>query len=80
MREGFEFERPILELENRIAELRAGHDPLAVRDEIIRLEERLTRLQQKVYSSLTPWQRTQLARHPKRPHTLDFFKLILDLW
>ncbi len=78
MREGLEFERELLELGNRIAELRAAQDPLAVHDEIIRLEERLTRRQQEIYSSLTPWQRTALARHPKRPHTLDFFKLILD--
>jgi acetyl-CoA carboxylase carboxyl transferase subunit alpha len=78
MREALEFEKPILELENRIAELRASQDLLAVQDEILRLEARLTRLQQKVYSNLTPWQRTQLARHPRRPHTLDFFKLLLD--
>lgn len=78
MREALEFEKPILDLENRIAELRASQDSLAVQDQILRLEGRLTRLQQKVYSNLTPWQRTQLARHPKRPHTLDFFKLLLD--
>jgi acetyl-CoA carboxylase carboxyl transferase subunit alpha len=78
MPDELEFERPLLDLENRIAELRASEDPQAARDEIARLEERLARLQQRVYSSLTPWQRTQLARHPKRPHTLDFFRLILD--
>jgi acetyl-CoA carboxylase carboxyl transferase subunit alpha len=78
MRDELEFERPLLELENRIAELRASEDPQGARDEIHRLEERLRRLQQRVYGSLTPWQRTQLARHPKRPHTLDFFRLLLD--
>jgi acetyl-CoA carboxylase carboxyl transferase subunit alpha len=72
------FERPLLELENRIAELRASDDAQAARDEISRLDERLKRLQQKVYGSLTPWQRTQLARHPKRPHTLDLFRLLLE--
>ena len=78
MPEELELEKPLLELENRIAELRASEDPQATRDEIPRLEERLHRLQQKVYGGLTAWQRAQLARHPKRPHTLDFFRLLLD--
>ena len=78
MPDELEFERPLLELENRIAELRASDDAQAARDEIGRLDERLKRLQQKVYSSLTPWQRAQLARHPKRPHTLDLFRLLLE--
>ena len=78
MPDELEFERPLLELENRIAELRASDDTQAARDEIVRLDERLTRLQHKVYGSLTPWQRAQLARHPKRPHTLDLFCLLLE--
>ena len=71
MPEELEFEKPILELENRIAELRASEDSVAARDEIAKLEERLARQQQRIYSGLTAWQRTQIARHPKRPHTLD---------
>src|SRR5437867_10344994 len=78
MPDELDFERPLLELENRIAELRASDGAQAARDEIGRLEERLKRLQHKVYSSLTPWQRAQLARHPKRPHTLDLFRLLLE--
>jgi acetyl-CoA carboxylase carboxyl transferase subunit alpha len=78
MPDELEFEKPILELENRIAELRASEDEAATREEIHRLEERLRRLQQRVYGSLTPWQRAQIARHPKRPHALDFFRLLLD--
>ena len=78
MPEELEFEKPILELESRIAELRASEDELAVRDEIAKLEERLRRLQHKVYGSLSAWQRAQVARHPKRPHTLDFFRMLLD--
>jgi len=78
MPDELEFERPLLELENRIGELRASDDAQAARDEIGRLEERLRRLQQKVYGGLTPWQRSQLARHPKRPHTLDLFRLLLE--
>jgi acetyl-CoA carboxylase carboxyl transferase subunit alpha len=78
MLDELDFERPLLELENRIVELRASDEAQAARDEIGRLEERLKRLQHKVYGSLTPWQRAQLARHPKRPHTLDLFRLLLE--
>jgi acetyl-CoA carboxylase carboxyl transferase subunit alpha len=80
MPDELEFEKPILELENRIAELRASEDSVAARDEIAKLEERLARQQQRVYSSLTAWQRTQIARHPKRPHTLDLVNLLLEDW
>jgi len=78
MLEELEFEKPILELENRIAALNVSSDPLEARDEIAALEERLRRLQQRTYANLTAWQRTQLARHPKRPHTADFFRLLLE--
>jgi len=80
MPDELEFEKPLLELENRIAELRASEDSLAARDEIAKLEERLARLQQRIYSGLTAWQRTQIARHPKRPHTLDLVDLLLENW
>ena len=78
MRDELEFEKPILELENRIATLRAAEDGTAAREEIAKLEERLRRTQHRVYGSLTAWQRAQIARHPKRPHALDFFRLLLD--
>src|SRR5688572_20529393 len=78
MPDALEFEQPLLELENRIAALQAEDDPLRVRDEIAKLEDRLARLRQKTYAALTPWQRTQLARHPKRPHTRDWCKLLLE--
>ena len=80
MPDELEFEKPVLELENRIAELRASEDSVAARDEIAKLEERLARQQQRVYSGLTAWQRTQIARHPKRPHTLDLVNLLLENW
>jgi acetyl-CoA carboxylase carboxyl transferase subunit alpha len=80
MPDELEFEKPLLELENRIAELRASEEPLETRDEIAKLEERLARQQQRVYSSLTAWQRAQIARHPKRPHTLDLVNLLLEDW
>ncbi|HSL47867.1 MAG TPA: acetyl-CoA carboxylase carboxyltransferase subunit alpha [Candidatus Deferrimicrobiaceae bacterium] len=80
MPDELEFEKPVLELENRIAELRTAEDPLSARDEIAKLEERLARLQQRIYGGLTAWQRTQIARHPKRPHTLDLVNLLLEDW
>ena len=78
MPDELEFEKPILELETRIAELRASENEAATRDEATKLEERLRRLQQRVYGSLSAWQRAQIARHPKRPHALDLYKLLLD--
>ena len=77
MPEALEFEQPLLELELRIAALVALDDP-ARGDEIAKLEERLNRLRQRTYAGLNAWQRTQLARHPKRPHTRDWCKLLLD--
>jgi acetyl-CoA carboxylase carboxyl transferase subunit alpha len=78
MPDALEFEQPLLELETRIAALQAEDDPIRARDEIARLEERLTRLRQRTYASLTAWQRTQLARHPKRPYTRDWCRLLFD--
>jgi acetyl-CoA carboxylase carboxyl transferase subunit alpha len=77
MPEALEFEQPLLELELRIAALVALDDPTRA-DEIAKLEERLTRLRQRTYAGLNAWQRTQLARHPKRPHTRDWCKLLLE--
>src|SRR5499433_1636985 len=78
MPDELDFERPLVEIEQRLSELRASPSPPSARDEIGKLEERLRRLQQKIYGSLTPWQRAQIARHPKRPHTLDFIRLLLE--
>ena len=68
-----EFEKPILELERRIAELKetAKATGVDLEAEIRLLEERLARLRKETYENLTPWQRVQLARAPGRPTTLD---------
>ena len=78
MPDALDFELPLLELETRIAELAAVEETQAVREEVARLEERLTRLRQRTYAGLTAWQRTQLARHPRRPHARDFYRLLFD--
>ncbi len=77
MPDALDFEQPLLELEMRIAALQAEDAPRA-RDEIAKLEDRLTRLRQRTYAGLTAWQRTQLARHPKRPYTRDWCRLLFD--
>ena len=78
MPDALEFEQPLLELETRLATLQAQEDSPKLREEIAKLEERLERQRQKTYASLTAWQRTQLARHPKRPHARDYIRVLFD--
>src|SRR5207253_5568840 len=78
MPDALDFEQPLLDLENRIATLQAEENVSKAREEIAKLEERLTRLRQRTFASLTAWQRTLLARHPKRPYTRDWCKLLFD--
>ncbi|PYN84458.1 MAG: acetyl-CoA carboxylase carboxyl transferase subunit alpha [Candidatus Rokuibacteriota bacterium] len=78
MPDALDFEQPLLDIETRIAALQAEENAPKAREEIAKLEERLARLRQRTYASLTAWQRTQLARHPKRPHTRDFIKLLFE--
>ena len=78
MPDALDFEQPLLDIENRIVTLQAEESTARTRDEIAKLEERLARLRQRTYASLTAWQRTQLARHPKRPHTRDLIKLLFE--
>jgi acetyl-CoA carboxylase carboxyl transferase subunit alpha len=78
MPDALDFEKPLLAVETRLAELRAQDQTPGTREEIAKLQERLTRLGQRIYAGLTPWQRTQLARHPRRPHTRDYCKLLFD--
>jgi len=69
-----EFEQPLAELETKIEELRYVQNESAVdiSEEIDRLDKKSLQLTREVYSSLTPWQVTQIARHPQRPYTLDY--------
>jgi acetyl-CoA carboxylase carboxyl transferase subunit alpha len=78
MPDALDFEQPLLELETRIAELAARDETPALRDEIGRLEGRLARLREKTFAGLTAWQRTQVARHSRRPHARDFYRLLFD--
>lgn len=67
-----QFEEPILRLRQRIEELSALPDDVARRKEVERLREKLDRVSREVYASLTPWQKTLVARHPLRPYLLDY--------
>ena len=69
-----EFEKPVANLHERIAELREvdGQDDVDVASEIARLETKSAELLASTYASLTPWQKTQVARHPSRPHFRDY--------
>jgi len=71
-----DFEKPLAELQQKIDELQSlsSSNRLDVSGEIKSLTERLNEMREKIHASLTPWQRVQLARHPQRPHTLDFIE------
>ena len=73
-----DFEKPIVELQKQIAHLKrlAAERGLDVQGEIAPLEERLAALRREIYSDLTPMQRVQVARHPRRPYTLDYLESV----
>ncbi len=73
------FEKPILDLEQKIEEL-AGLGNPALDDEIARLREKLDEVRREVFSHLNPWQKTQVARHGQRPYTLDYVAGLLEDW
>lgn len=72
-----DFEKPVAELDSRITELRAASDSdeIDISAELERLEQRSADLLASTYASLTPWQKTQVARHPQRPHFRDYVAL-----
>jgi acetyl-CoA carboxylase carboxyl transferase subunit alpha len=75
MNQNLEFEKPVAELEAKIEELRAvgdSGDSQAIAEEISRLEVKGALELKEIYGALTPWQKTQVARHPQRPHCLDY--------
>ncbi len=77
-----EFEQPIAELEAKIEELKfLGADSSAnISDEIKRLQSKSRALTSSIFANLSPWQITQLARHPQRPYTLDYVSMIFTDW
>ncbi|MEJ0095968.1 MAG: acetyl-CoA carboxylase carboxyltransferase subunit alpha [Methylocella sp.] len=80
MRSYLDFEKPVAELEAKVQELRAlaAHgDAVAIGDELARLEGKAEKALSDLYANLTPWQKTQVARHPQRPHFSDYVKALI---
>jgi acetyl-CoA carboxylase carboxyl transferase subunit alpha len=75
-----QFEEPILRIRRRIEELSAMEAEPTIQTEIAELQLKLTRVSDEIYSNLTPWQKTLVARHPQRPYTLDFINLLVEDW
>ena len=75
-----DFEKPIAEIEQKIAELKdfSLNADISIQREIERLEDKAKKLRKDIYSKLTRWQRVQLARHPNRPYTLDYINRMID--
>src|SRR2546427_9616781 len=73
-----DFERPLLELERQIEEMKrvASETAMDVTKELAPLEKKLAELRAEIYKNLTPMQRVQVARHPKRPYTLDYVNTV----
>jgi acetyl-CoA carboxylase carboxyl transferase subunit alpha len=72
-----DFEKPVVELEQKIEEMRKYSDNLDIAEEIQTLEKKVDQLRRSVYTNLTRWQRVQLARHPERPYTLDYIQMMI---
>ena len=80
MRHFLDFEKPVAELETKIEELRHLQDPdgISIAEEVQRLTEKADRQLRQTYAKLTPWQKTQVARHPERPHALDYIRTLIE--
>lgn len=78
MRSYLDFEKPVAELDSKVDELRAlaasGSD---ISEEVSRIEEKAAQALNELYANLTPWQKTQVARHPLRPHCVDYIRMLI---
>jgi acetyl-CoA carboxylase carboxyl transferase subunit alpha len=77
-----DFEKPIAELESKVSELKALNSDddasPAIADEVIKLQQKAHQALSDTYAKLTPWQKTQVARHPDRPHCLDYVRALIE--
>ncbi|MCW5698093.1 MAG: acetyl-CoA carboxylase carboxyltransferase subunit alpha [Bauldia sp.] len=81
MRTYLDFEKPVADLQGKVQELRAlgtSGDSVTVEDEIGRMEAKALQALTDIYAKLTPWQKTQVARHPDRPHVVDYIKGLIE--
>jgi acetyl-CoA carboxylase carboxyl transferase subunit alpha len=78
MKHQLDFEKPITELQNKLEELKKHPEAhslsISFKEEIAQIEKKIAETRKHIFSNLTAWQRVQLARHPKRPYTLDYLK------
>lgn len=83
MQSYLDFEKPVADLEGKIAELRSlsGDDKaVSIDDEVSALTARADQALADIYKKLTPWQKTQVARHPQRPHFSDYVRGLITEW
>jgi acetyl-CoA carboxylase carboxyl transferase subunit alpha len=76
-----DFEKPVAELEHKIAELKAidsDDDVVSITEEVSRLQQKAQQALTDTYAKLSPWQKTQVARHPDRPHCLDYVAALIE--
>ncbi len=81
MRSYLDFEKPVAELEAKVEELRtlgSDREALSISDDVTRLEQKAAQALKELYASLTPWQKTQVARHPERPHFVNYLETLID--
>jgi acetyl-CoA carboxylase carboxyl transferase subunit alpha len=81
MRTYLDFEKPIAELESKVAELKtlaASQHSVAIEEELAKLERKAREALEETYSELTPWQKTQVARHPERPHFRHYIDALVE--
>lgn len=78
MKHFLDFEKPIVELQRKLEELQRNSDAaslgLQIEDEVAQIKTKIAETRRQIFSNLTPWQRVQLARHPKRPYTMDYLR------
>jgi len=81
MKHHLDFEKPIAELQRKLEEFKQHPEKhslgISMETEILQIEKKIEEERKRIFSDLTPWQRVQLARHPKRPYTLDYIKTAL---
>ena len=82
MRSYLDFEKPVADLQGKVQELRSlgdgNGDAVAIGEEVAKLESKAAQALAEIYAKLTPWQKTQVARHPDRPHTTDYVKHLIE--
>jgi len=82
MKHQLDFEKPIFELQRKLEELKRHPEThslgISFEEEIRQIEAKIVETRKQIYSNLTPWQRVQLARHPRRPYTMDYLKTVFS--